>query len=50
MKLIFAVFVLCCRIFILFSRKSDGECASDASGIYTTIKCFRRKNWLQWLT
>jgi len=51
MKLIFAVFVLYYSIiYPILTGKRRWQCALDASGIYTKIKCFRRKNWLQWLT
>jgi len=46
MKLIFAVFILYC-VFPILTGKRRWQCALDASGIYTIIKWFRRKNWLQ---
>ena len=46
MNLIFAVFVLYC-IYPILAGKQRWQCALDASGIYTIVKVFCRKNWLQ---
>jgi len=39
MKLIFAVFVLCC-IYPIHAGKRRWQCVVDASGTYTIIKVF----------
>jgi len=39
MKLIFAVFALCC-IYPILTGKRQWQCALDASRIYITIKVF----------